>query len=262
VSKFRKLLIFFASMAAAAMLTGCSAESPSHKSDASLKLRTYAVPDGDAKAVSIALNQVLGLDHDQHGIGRTYWSGPAQVLVLAPARLQDSIADSIKQITSQNQFVTGDRPLRLNVWIVDVYQGAGALDPNLKTIQSALQSFEEDSAPAHFAQRHYFTEVSDTGADTVMSPLPSYRLDYSITEKRDRLMLKFHYGHHIIQQGAEVLSGEVATRLGQTLVLGLLATPPAGAGGSSKVNHAAQDARQPGLRYKLLVIRIVPATQG
>lgn len=154
---FRKSLILLIYMTLAAGLAGCSADSHDPMADAALTLRTYTVPQGDARALSTALNHVLGLDNYKRDIGRTYWSGPGQVLVLAPARLQDSIANSIKEMVGQNKSAANARPLRLNVWIVDVYQGAGALDPNLKTIQPALQSFEEDSGPAHFAQKHYFS---------------------------------------------------------------------------------------------------------
>jgi len=262
VNKLCKPLILLASVAFSIALTSCSADSPDHASDASLTLRTYTVPQGDAQALSTALNHVLGLDNYQHDIGRTFWSGPGQVLVLAPARLQDSIANSIKEMVGQSNLATNARPLRLNVWIVDVYQGPGALDPNLKAIQSALQSFEEDSGPAHFAQKHYFTAVSDPGADTIMSPLPYYNLEYSITGDRDRLMLKFDYRHHFIGQPVEMLSGQVTTQLGQTLVLGLLAGSSAGVGANSKENRTADDAQEAGLRYKLLVMRIVPTTQG
>jgi hypothetical protein len=260
VNKYRKLLISLTCVALATTLSSCSADSPNPTSDASLTLRTYTVPQGDAQALSSALNHVLGLDNYNHDIGRTYWSGPGQVLVLAPARLQDSIANSIKEMVGQNKLAADARPLRLNFWVVDVYQGVGGVDPNLKTIQPALQSFEEDSGPAHFTQKHYFTAVSDSGADTTMSPLPYYDLQYSITENKDRLMLKFDYRHHFIGQPVEMLSGQVTTRLGQTLVLGLLAGSSAGGQGNAKLNRAADDAQQAGLRYKLLVMRVVPAT--
>jgi hypothetical protein len=260
VNKFRKPLIVLASMALATALTSCSADSPSPTSDASLTLRTYTVPQGDAQALSGALNHVLGLDNYRRDIGRTYWSGPGQVLVLAPAPLQDSIANSIKEMVGETKLAANARPLRLNFWVVDVYQGIGAVDPNLKPIQPALQSFEEDSGPAHFTQKHYFTALSDSGADTTMSPLPYYDLEYSITDNRDRLMFKFDYRHHFVGQPAEMLSGQVTTQLGQTLVLGLLAGPSAGGQGKTKLNRAADDAQQAGLSYKLLVMRIVPAT--
>jgi hypothetical protein len=260
VNRFRNLLILLTCTAMAALLTSCSGDAPGHHSDSSLTLRTYTVPQGDAEALSTALNHVLGLDNYKHDIGRTYWSGPGQVLVLAPASMQDSIANSIKEMVGQNKSATNTQPLRLNFWVVDVYQGIGAVDPNLKTIQPALESFEEDSGPAHFTQKHYFTAVSDSGADTTMSPLPYYDLEYSIAENRDRLLLKFDYRHHFIGQPVEMLSGQVTTRLGQTLVLGLLAAPSAGGQGNQKLNRAADDVQQTGLRYKLLVMRIVPAT--
>lgn len=259
MQKFCKPLLFSAFMGLATVLTSCSADSP-QQSEASLTLRTYKVPQGDAQALSSALNHVLGLDNYKHDIGRTYWSGPGQVLVLAPARLQDSIANSIKEMVSQNKFATNTQPLRLNFWVVDVYQGIGAVDPNLKAIQPALQSFEEDSGPAHFTQKQYFTAVSDSGADTTMSPLPYYDLEYSITENRDRLILKFDYRHRFVGQPVEMLSGQVTTRLGQTLVLGLLAGSSAGGQRNAKLPRPADDALQARLRYKLLVMRIVPAT--
>lgn len=263
MTRFPKLLIALASIALTAGLTGCDARGPEHTSDASLTLRTYTVPQGDAERLSGALNHVLGLDNYRHDIGRTYSPGPGKVLVLAPARLQDSIARSIRDMAARSGSAAGARPLRLDVWIVDVYRGAGALDPDLKAIQPALQSFEEDSGAAHFAQKHYFTAVSDSGAETMMSPQPYYLLDYSITDDSGRLVLKFSYHQrHLAGQPAEMLSGQVTTRLGQTLVLGLLAGPSAQHAEGSKMSHAADDAPQPGLRYELLVMRIVPAAQG
>lgn len=268
MNRISKPLILLACAGLATALVSCSANShdqtrfPDADSDGTLTLRTYAVPPGDAQALSGALNHVLGLDNYKHDIGRTYVSGPGQVLVLAPAPLQASIADAINQIVSRNRYATGAQPLRLNVWLVDVYEGTGNPDPALKTIQPALQSFEQDSGPAYFALKHYFTEVSDPGAETTMAPLPYYLLNYSISGNKDGLTLKFDYRHHFTGPGgAEMLSGQVTTRLDQTLVLGLLAGPSAGEGTES-VHRGGGAGQAPGSRYKLLVIRIVPAAQG
>lgn len=268
MNMFRKPLILLTGMALATVLASCDASTtdqarhPQAPADASLTLRTYTVPQGEAQALSSALNHVLGLDNYQHDIGRAYGSGTGQVLVLAPAHLQESIASSIREMGGQSRSTAGNAgPLRLNVWIVDVYRGAGAVDPDLKAIQPALETFEQDSGPAHFTQQHYFTAVADPGTDTTMSPLPYYDLEYSISDRGNGLVLKFDYRHHFVAQPVEMLSGQVTTRLGQTLVLGLLAGSSAAAEGKLKSNHEGGADREPGRRYKLLVMRIVPATR-
>ncbi len=230
-----KTLIGFASLALVLSLTACGARENNTSSDASsLTLHTYTVPDGRAKTLSITLNHVLGMGDDKNQMGRTWSIEPGQILVLAPERMQDSIAASIKQIVGKNSAAAQPpQPVRLNAWIVDAYPGSGQSDPSLKAIEPALTAFSEAMGTAHFMAAHYLTAVSDVGSQTVLHPLPDHRFSYEVNRSDGGLVLKFNYsndyrqrtvelGQVVVQSGRVGLQGQVTVQLGQTLVLGLI----------------------------------------
>jgi len=231
-------------------LSGCGAQGSNETNDSSLIMRTYTVPEGRAEDLRMALNQVLGLDNYKHDVGRAAIAGPQQILVLAPAGMQDSIATSLQQILAKSSDTAKMPLLRLNAWIVDAYPGHGPADPFLKSIQPALEAFSQDMGPAHFVQAHYFTAVSDVGPHTLLMPLNGYHLSYTLAKSNGDLVFNFQYGQPANDKGGDVkLNGQVTVQLGQNLVLGLISERPAERSGI-------------GLVRRLLVIRIAPANQG
>lgn len=260
-------LIFLILFPLALGLSGCGAKGSAERNDSSLTLRTYTVPQGRAEDLSGTLNQVLGLGNYKHGVGRAWVAGPQQILVLAPTDMQGSIAASLKQILANDSDTAKSPPLRLNAWIVDAYPGHGPADPSLKTIQPALENFAEDMGPAHFVAAHYFTAVSDVGAQTDMRPLARYELIYTLTRSEGGLILKFGYSQPASANNGWVnsLKGQVTAQVGQSLVLGLVSDRPTNDSsvaheGGREVNANAKS--NVGSVHRLLVVRIAPANQG
>lgn len=240
-------------------LTACGARENSTSSNASLTLRTYTVPDGRAKSLSDTLNRVLGIDNNKNKVGRAWNAGSGQVLVLAPERMQASIAASIKQIVGKTATAKPSQPVRLNAWIVDAYPGKGSSNPSLKTIQSALEEFSKAMGPAHFVQTHYLTAVSDIGAQTVLMPLPGHLLSYKVNRSGGALVLRFNYRNDYHNRPVG-LQAQVAVQLGQTLVLGLISDRPIEQSGARQ--STAKAASSAGAVHRLLVVRITPVDQS
>lgn len=238
------LLILLGLAALSIGLTGCGAKGNGDSDDAALTMRAYTVPVSQTEAIAKTLRGLLAT-----GKGNTAYLGdasvtsPGQIVVLAPGNMQDSIANSVKAIVSNAGTAEKPQPLRLNAWVVNTYPGKGPDDPQLKTIQPALDAFAADMGPSHFAEAHYLTAVSDAGAPAGISPMGSEALNYRITPTEGGVVLAFHYRYN----GAH-LDGQVTTKLSQNLVLGLASDVPDGANA-----HPVR---------RLLVVRIVPANQG
>ncbi len=242
----RKLLTGLGIFALVLGLSACGAGHDQANDTHSLTLKTYTVPDGRAKDLSRTLNRVLSMGSGKNETGKAWFSGSRQILVLAPRRMQDSIATSLKEMASQNAAMANPpQPVRLDAWIVDARHGAGAVDPSLQAIQPALNAFAKAMGPTHFEQAHYLTAVSDTGAQTIISPMPAHVLGYTVRKTDHGLVLNFNY-----HNGGRGLRGQVTMQLGQTLVLGLISDQPAG-------DHAKGPAVP-----RLLVVRVTPATQS
>ncbi|MGH7239696.1 MAG: hypothetical protein ACREHG_06475, partial [Candidatus Saccharimonadales bacterium] len=199
-------------------------------------------------------------------------------LVLAPERMQASIAASIKQIMGKTATAKASRPLRLNAWVVDAYPGSGQSAPSLKAIQPALDAFSKATGPAHFVQAHYLMAVSDIGVQTVLQPSSNLSLSYKVSRGDDGLILGFDYRSNYVNvfanttvRGSGGLQGQVSVQPGQTLVLGLISEwpiKPSGAG-HSKVATASSagaagkdDTQSAGAVHRLLVVRITSADQS
>jgi hypothetical protein len=263
-------------------VAGCGASDSQSNSnnDQSLVLRTYTVTDGRAKGLTNTLNNVFALNGQKKQLGSVSYTSPRQILVLAPKRMQDSIAASIKQIVGKGPHAEKPSgPLRLNAWIVDAYPDQGPAAPSLKAIRPALEAFAKAMGPVHFVQAHYLSAVSDVGSKVKLSPLVQSAFIYTINRNDGTLVLKFSYGQPAISFGCQGpgvvgLQGQVTVQPRQTLVLGLISDRPVGPSGqrckaahstgttASGAGNAAQGAaRNTGEIHRLLVVRVTSANQ-
>jgi hypothetical protein len=261
-----KTLIGVAAAALVLGLAGCGGANNANNSDA-LVLHVYTVPDGRAKNLSSALTRVFDTGRNQKPVGRAWATGSRQVLVLAPQRMQASIAASIKQIIGKESSQAGKpSPLRLSVWIVDAFPGQGPSDPSLEAIRPALKAFSAATGPAHFVQAHYLSAVSDVGSQTALNPLNGYSFDYTIIRSNGGYTLGFNY-----RQCQVGLRGQTSLQSGQTLVLGLISDRPAAhprvsCGADQATAATAKESTSTGQRadqiggdiHRLLVVRITP----
>lgn len=214
-------------------LSACGASQNTSNNTASLTLKTYAVPQGRAKELSVTLDRVLSMGNDKNPIGRAWFSGSNQILVLAPTHMQKSIASSIKEIVGNGSSpANSPQPIHLDAWIVDAYPGNGPEGPALKAIQPALATFSRAMGPSHYVLVHYLTAVSDVGSRASVGPERGQVLFYTVNRNGGSLVLKFGYGPGL------GLKGQVAIKLGQTLVLGLLSEHKEGGSSASGDAHA------------------------
>lgn len=256
-------------------LSACGNRGANTDRSASLTLQTYTVPDGQARHLSETLSHVLGFSNDKNPVGTSWWAGSNRVLVLAPKRLQDSIAASLKEIASKNgSFGKPFGPVRLNAWVVDAYPGKGPNDPHLKSIQRALNAFSKEMGPAHFVSAQYLTAVSDIGAHTVLTPSLTRNFRYVVKASSGGVSLNFSYSHNSSVRlpnggsatGQVGLKGQVTLPFGQTVILGLISDQKAGDGSSAAneaipatAGHATGDSMgMAGVVHRLLVVRLTP----
>lgn len=255
-----KFLIILSICGLALGLSACGASKDASTSGASLTLKTYTVPQGRAKELSVTLDHVLGMGNDKHQIGRAWFSGSNQILVLAPNHMQGSIASSIKAM-SGNAPSSGNssEPIHLDAWVVDAYPGKSLQEPSLKSIQPALTAFSKAMGPSHYVLVHYLTAVSDIGSHASVGPKRGDALFYSVKRNGGSLVMNFRYNPGI------GLSGQVAIKLGQTLVLGLISEHKAGSapdahGAHAEENHSGRNTAA--TIHRLLVVRLTRADQS
>lgn len=255
-----KFLMILSICGLALGLSACGASQDAGNRDASLTLKTYTVPQGHAKELSVTLDRVLSMENDKHQIGKAWFSGSNQILVLAPNRMQASIASSIKEMTG-NASSSGNspQPIHLDAWIVDAYPGIGQEGPALKAIRPALETFSKAMGPSHYVLVHYLTAVSDVGSRASVGPRRGQVLFYTVNGNSGSLVMKFSYGPGL------GLKGQVAVKLGQTLVLGLISEHKEGAEPDSSGTHAAKETSQDdgaAIVHRLLVVRLTRADQS
>lgn len=260
-----------------ATLSACGNSGSKTDRSASLTLRTYTVPDGQARDLSTTLSHVLGFSSDKNPVGRSWWAGSDQVLVLAPKHLQDSIAASLKEMASKNgSSAKPSGPVRLNAWVVVAYPGKGPADPSLKAIQRALNTFSDEMGPTHFVLGQYLTAVSDIGAHTVLNPSPTRNFRYVVKPASGGLSLNFSYSHHPVSvrlpngvsvNGEVGLQGQVTLPFKQTVILGLISDQTAGSDSSATDQPipatagraTGSAAGMASVIHRLLVVRLTPA---
>ncbi|MBS0591032.1 MAG: hypothetical protein JSR65_10405 [Proteobacteria bacterium] len=217
-------------------LAGCGSDKTgvSDASDKAVEMRVYQVAPEDTSAVTDTLNKLLAAG--EKAIGRATSPSPGQIVVLAPASLQGSIADtlkSIKPIAKAKPDALTAKPLQLSFWNVDAIPGKGADDPALTTLGEALQKVRQNLGDVHFQLNSRASGVSSLGqpvATTYTSgagvSAHTGNLRYSLSPKPEGILLDIHLADMAPQaassmtQYAEIqFSTAVIIALGQTIVL-------------------------------------------
>jgi hypothetical protein len=227
----------------AALLAGCHGGQAASSADGNgnkLEMRVYQVPAEDTDAIIDTLSKVLGFG--DKGTGRVSTPAPGQVVVLAPASLQDSIAQTLKSIKPAAKTKAEAAPaqqMRLDYWSVDALAGAGQDDPSLKELTPAFTELRKQLGEVHFVSVNHISSVSSLG-QRVERSYPSNlgatgnptlsQLNYELNNKPEGLMLRITSGEQIPYSTSS--SGVGATqyvnigattttsvRLGQILVL-------------------------------------------
>lgn len=108
--------------------------------DNPMVMRVYDVPPERAQDIRMALSSALSTGNDKTAsLGRVTLSGTNQVLVLAPAITQSTIADAVKKLGGDSAIPnTAGATVQLEVWMINAVSGAGKDDAQLTTIDAAL----------------------------------------------------------------------------------------------------------------------------
>jgi hypothetical protein len=110
--------------------------------DNPMVMRVYDVPPERAQDIRSALSSALSTGNDKTAsLGRVTLSGTNQVLVLAPAITQSTIADAVKKLGGDGAVpnVAG-ATVQLEVWMVNAVSGTGKYDAQLMPIEAALKA--------------------------------------------------------------------------------------------------------------------------
>ncbi|MBR0345897.1 MAG: hypothetical protein IJI03_11630 [Rudaea sp.] len=233
--------LIFAIALSSALLAGCSGDKPG-TADGSIRLemRVYQVPPEDTDAIVKTLFNVLGTG--DKGTGRASSPAPGQIVVLAPANLQDSIAQTLKSIkpaAKTKAEVAPAQQMRLDYWSVEALAGAGPDAPSLKELTPAFAELRKQLGDVHFVAVNHINGVSSLG-EKVERSYPSNlgvsgnptlsQLNYELNNRPEGLMLRITSGEQIpyytSSGGAGAtqyvnIGGTTTTlvRLGQILVL-------------------------------------------
>jgi hypothetical protein len=217
------------------VLAGCNGSSAPQGVDDKMVLRVYQVPPGDTDALRSTLGAALkstNADGKNIASGTVTSPNPGQLIVLAPASLQDSIGEtlkSIKPIASAKIEVTPAPQLQLNYWSVDALPGAGANDPALAVLAPALAEVGKQFGEVHFALGTHVSGVSSPGQTvdrsyrSAANGVGTSSLRYILKSEAEGLMLQITFGDQVPAGNAGYVSTGTTTttaiRPGQILVL-------------------------------------------
>lgn len=248
-------------------LSGCHSDAsvPEGAGDA-LELHLYHVAPQQTERLRNALNQALASGEHGH-IGSVSSPGDGQLMVLAPAALQSSIAASIKAFAPVP--AAPDRRLRVQFWSVDAIPGKGDDGAGLEPVQPALAQARRLLGAMHFVLHDSagIVSTSDRGearsewsAADANAPTSRMRtLTYRLDQSGDGLLLHFQYSDAIPagvgDRHPRLTSVDtrttVAVQLNQLLVLAQIPL--------AAVHDAKAQAAAPTMRLYIIRVTSVPA---
>jgi len=165
-------------------------------------MRVYQVPPEDTDAIVKTLFNVLGTG--DKGTGRASSPAPGQIVVLAPANLQDSIAQTLKSIKPAAKTKAEAAPAQQ--MRLDSLAGVGQDDPSLKELTPAFAELRKQLGDVHFVALNHISGVSSPG-QTVERSYPTNfaangnpainQLTYELNSKPEGLMLRITFGEQI-----------------------------------------------------------------
>lgn len=225
-------------LAGTILLSACGSPTTPQAADKTTKLemRVYQVPVEDTDMLRETLSKTLALG-EKSGIGTVTSPGPGQLVVLAPASLQDSIGTTlktIKPIATAKQDATAGKQLQLTYWNVDAIPGKGVEDPALGTLGETLAKVSQNLGDVHFQLNSRASGISSFGpqVNTTYSATGgtgSYtgNLQYSLSPRPEGALLNISLteispppaGSHATSFDEKRFSTAVIISLGQTIVL-------------------------------------------
>jgi hypothetical protein len=118
-------------------------------------VRIYQVPVDRAESIAAALRVVLLTAHERSApIGNASLPAAGQLLVSAPARMQASIAEAVREMSGGTQSAANsaaDAPVMMDVWVVAVGPAEATDDPALAGAADALEAARSSMALGSFS---------------------------------------------------------------------------------------------------------------
>ncbi len=174
-------------------------------------LRAYTVPADRVEALRSALSTALGKN------GTTSLAGPDKILVLAPAILQSSIADTIAELVKDAPEPVVDLgPVRMQLWVVDVTDEP-SMDPRLDAIAPALEAVKPNLNAAGFAlytQLALHSGFSVSNGPTRQTSDDRAHLNYRMVRKAEGVVVWLN-----VNVGRMRFETETPLAFGETVVL-------------------------------------------
>lgn len=122
-------------MAIVLAVAACARDDAAPPGDEAQAVQIYEVPPGQLQSVRQALLEVLAINKTG-----SVSSSDGRLVVLAPARTQDSIAKAIEALSRRpaDGGPANDAPVRLRFWLLEARAAAAAPDPRLEPLKPAL----------------------------------------------------------------------------------------------------------------------------
>lgn len=118
-------------------------------------MRLYPVPAERGETIRDSLRTVLLANLDRGvPLGNASLPTATQLVVLAPASMQPSIADTVSKL-SEGAALVADAPprsrsARLELWVAEVLADSGDDDPALKEVKTVLDAARDQFGAVHF----------------------------------------------------------------------------------------------------------------
>jgi len=197
----------------------CACGRTSSSATEAMELRQYPVPAERTQAVVNTLNGVLmGTEH-QAGVGRASSDVEGVVVVLAPARLHESIGRTIGDLVKPEADARGS--VRVEYWLLDSVPGAAEDDASVAGLEAPLQAARAVLGDLRFQLAGHAAQVTALGSGQRARSMGQIAVVQETRPTPDGV----HLGFNVERSGTSgtdpnfQISGEAQLPYGQTLVL-------------------------------------------
>jgi hypothetical protein len=185
-----------------------------------LELRQYTVPAEKTSAIVNTLNGAMTGTEHQPGIGRASSDVEGMVVVLAPARIHDSIEKTIASLGGTDANAARGS-VRMDYWVVSALPGPGTDDVSLAPVKAALDAARPALGEVHFVTFGQASLVSATQPQASASTRGSLTISQKIRPGTGGVYAQMSIQRHAPTPADENLRLDIAADVpfGQTIVL-------------------------------------------
>jgi len=189
-------------------------------------VRVYTVAPEKVEEIRNALANVLAGAKDDAGHGRASVLPDGRLLVLAPLRMQASIAEALKQIdvAGADRGPGPSTAVRMHFWLVDADAGAGADDAALKPLAEVLMAVKESVGAQRFVLHDAVVSTANLeGEFSSASTAARSKIQYRLRPAREGVRAELHFEG----DAGSAFNTSTTIPFDQTVVLAQLNAAPA-----------------------------------